>query len=146
MATAKPTPAPNANRQNIDLVIDAIRNPGNFFSMKQFWVDPDFLTCLDDALFLKVYGAAKPPAATPACIAGWANSIAGNHLKDERGAAEFLGLAFPAESEKLFRPRLERYKDVKYDLSHVTREETIEALERLVATGQIDWSEDPQAA
>lgn len=70
MAAAKPTPAPNANRRHIELVIDAIRNPGNFFSMKQFWVDPDFLTCLDDRLFLKVYGTAKPPTSTPACVAG----------------------------------------------------------------------------
>lgn len=70
MAAATPTPAPNANRRHIELVIDAIRNPGNFFSMKQFWVDPDFLTCLDDRLFLKVYGTAKPPTSTPACVAG----------------------------------------------------------------------------
>jgi hypothetical protein len=133
------TPAPNVNTQNLALVLETIRNNHNFFSMKQFWVDPDFIACLGDDLFHKVYGAAKPPTSTPSCIAGWSNSIAGNPLKDERAAAEFLGLAFPAESEKLFRPRLERYKEQKYDLSHVTRKEAIATLERLAVTGVIDW-------
>jgi hypothetical protein len=135
------TPVPGLNRGNAALVLDAIKNPVNFFSMKQFWVDPGYLTCLSDQLFLKSFGAAKPTCSSAACIAGWSNSVAGKPLRDERAAAEFLGLAFPAESEKLFRPRLERYKDKQYDLSHVTRAEAIDTLERLIATGLIDWND-----
>jgi hypothetical protein len=135
------TPVPGLNRENAALVLDAIKDIANFFSMKQFWVNPDYLTCLGDKLFEKSFGAPKPDCSTAACIAGWANSVAGTPLRDERAAAEFLGLAFPAESEKLFRPRLERHKDKQYDLAYVTRMEAIDALERLIATGHIDWND-----
>lgn len=135
------TPVPGLNRDNATRVLDAIKDTGNFFSMKQFWVNPDYLTCLTDQLFEKSFGAPKPACSTAACIAGWANAVGGTPLRDERAAAEFLGLAFPAESEKLFRPRLERHKDKQYDLAYVTRAEAIDALERLIASGLIDWND-----
>lgn len=141
MAAAKPIEVQNPNLENVGLVLEAVRNVDNFFSMKQFSVSAEILDCLDDRLFERCYGARKPEAPTPACIAGWANFLAGNNLKDERRAAEFLGLAFPAESEKLFRPRLERHKEAKYDLAAVTREEVVTALELLLATKSIDWGD-----
>lgn len=128
-----------ANKENVLKVLDAVRNPDNFVSMKQFWVDPIYLDVLSDALFMKCYGAAKPDGMTPACIAGWSNHISGQPLKDERAAAAFLGLAFPQESDKLFRPRIERYKEHKYELSLITRQEIVAVLERLAETGLIDW-------
>ncbi|MBY3155489.1 hypothetical protein HFO56_24485 [Rhizobium laguerreae] len=134
-------PVRGLNRANAATVLAAVRDTANFFSMKQFWVNPDYLACLTDKVFEKSFGSPKPPASTASCIAGWANSVAGNPLRDERAAAEFFGLAFPAESEKLFRPRLERHKDNQYDLAHVTRAEAVDVLERLIATGHIDWNE-----
>lgn len=140
-----------ADRKNILKVVELVRDPANFFSMKQFRVDPAYLTCLDDKLFLKVFGAPKPTVTIseegdtdgvpeiPACIAGWSNHAAGVNLKDERAAAGFLGLAFPQESEKLFRPRLERLKDDKYELALITRAEAVATLERLAETGVVDW-------
>nr|WP_250807145.1 hypothetical protein [Neorhizobium tomejilense] len=130
-----------ANTGNVLKVLEAIRTPSNFVSMKQFWVDPVFLDCLTDEQFSKCYGSPKPVGTTPSCIAGWANHIAGNKLKDERAAAEFLGLAFPTESDALFRPRLARYKAAKFELSLISREEIIAALEHLVATGVVEWPE-----
>lgn len=128
-----------ANTENVLKVLDAVRDTSNFVSMKQFWVEPAYLTVLSDELFAKCFGAPKPAASGPACIAGWANHIAGNALKDERAAADYLGLAFPHESEKLFRPRIERYKEGKYELSLITRQDMIGVLERLAATDKVDW-------
>jgi hypothetical protein len=128
-----------ANIENVRKVLDLVRDERNFFSMKQFAVHPDYLVCLDDRQFLKSFGSPKPTVAGAACIAGWTNHAAGNNLKDERAAAEFLGLPFPAVSDKLFRPRLERHKDAKYDLSAVTRAEAVVALENLIATSTVDW-------
>lgn len=130
------------NNENIARVLAVVEDTQNFFSMKQFWVDPVYLTVLSDALFEKCYGAPKPQSSGPACIAGWANHLAGNELRDERAAAEFLGLAFPAVSEKLFRPRLKRHKARKYDLAAVTREEAAAALRRLIETGDVDWEDE----
>jgi hypothetical protein len=127
------------NNDNVAKVLAAIENDENFFSMKQFSVSTEYLVCLTDALFEKSFGAPKPVAAGPSCIAGWTNFVAGAALKDERAAADFLGLPFPAVSDKLFRPRLERYKDRKYDLSAVTRQEAVAVLRNLLATGVIDW-------
>lgn len=128
-----------ANTENVLKVLEAIKDEANFVSMKQFWIDPAYLNVLSDDLFVKCYGAPKPAGATPSCIAGWCNHIAGKPLKDERAAAEFIGLAFPQESERLFRPRIERHKDAKYDLSLVTRADMIGVLERLAETGKVDW-------
>jgi hypothetical protein len=128
-----------ANTENVLKVLELVRDPANFFSMKQFWVDPAYLECLSDALFEKCYGARKPEASTPSCIAGWANAAAGNALKDERAAAAFLGLPFPSVSDKLFRPRLERLKEFKHELSLISRAEAVATLERLAETGVVDW-------
>ena len=128
-----------ANTENVLKVLEAVRDVSNFVSMKQFWVDPAYLEVLSDELFAKSFGAAKPPKSGPACIAGWSNHVAGNALKDERAAADFLGLAFPQESEKLFRPRIERYKEGRYELSLISRDDMVDVLERLAETGKIDW-------
>lgn len=130
------------NNENIARVLAAVEDTGNFFSMKQFSVDAVYLDVLTDAVFEKCYGAPKPGSAGPACIAGWANHLAGNNLKDERAAAAFLGLAFPAVSEKLFRPRLKRHKARKYELAAITREEAVAALRKLIETGEVDWDDE----
>jgi hypothetical protein len=130
------------NIDNVAKVLAAIEDPSNFFSMKQFAVAPEYLVVLTDAVFERSFGAPKPSAAGPCCIAGWANHIAGSHLKDERAAAEFLGLPFPAVSDKLFRPRLKRHKDRKHDLAAVTRDEAISALRKLIEIGEVDWDDE----
>ncbi len=128
-----------ANTENVLKVLELIRNPANFVSMKQFWVDPAYLECLSDTQFQKCYGSPKPASGGPSCIAGWSNFLDGKPLKDERAAAEFLGLDFPQESDKLFRPRLERHKASKYDLAAISRTEIIAALEHLATTDTVDW-------
>lgn len=131
-----------ANIENITKVLRIIEDPANFFSMKQLAVAPEYLVVLTDAVFERSFGAPKPAVAGACCIAGWANQIAGNHLNDERAAAEFLGLPFPAVSEKLFRPRLKRHKDRKFDLSAITREEAVAALRTLIEVGKVDWNDE----
>jgi hypothetical protein len=129
------------NKENVRKVIEAIKNEDNFFNMVHFVIEGSMLENYSSEEL------GNPPACgTASCIGGWAVAIklkesgeVVDYLSDEienkftfEAAGEWLGLN-GTDSTSLF-------LGGHLNLDTITRAETIEVLEHLVATGVVDWS------
>lgn len=122
------------NVENINLVIEAIRDEANFFNMADY--DEGVVT--DNV-----------PCGTPACICGWANyirkgtladGIEWNELASNKRAADWLGITDIDGWDELFCPSDPETEDPGYEWwAGITRAQAIETLERLRDTGKIEW-------
>ncbi|QIG70751.1 hypothetical protein EVB91_200 [Rhizobium phage RHph_I1_18] len=117
-----------ANAENIQKVIEQLKNEQAFFDMNHWTIGGD-----DDF--------ESPSCETPSCIGGWAESL----IRKERGISnkegytlavgevgEWLGLNLE-ESDHLFFP--DHYRKAY----KATREQAIAHLEHLAAAGEVDW-------
>lgn len=123
------------NVENIQKIINVLRQEENFFSMSQFGR-------IDDNIKDEVRQGTI--CDTASCICGWANHIINDgkaltyhQFSNTDAAIEWLGINY-ITGDELFYGYMEEMGES--DINAITRQEAIITLEKLIETGKVDWS------
>lgn len=111
------------NIDNINKVIEIIRNEDNYFNMNAF-----------------TNSEAKKeqfPCRTPSCICGWANYLNNTSFESTSAARNFLDITEHQANDLFFADDENSFVD---DWEKITRAEAIKTLEVLRDSGKVDWS------